>query len=391
MNASRTRLLVYGLSGGLLFLALVAFLTADRGAVRAADDPGSVDVAAALLEVDAIAVRREATRGGAELRAALSPVRQVTLAAEVEGRVIAVEAQEHRPVAAAAVLVRLDPTLAEAAVQRAEAAVLRTRATHKLTRLELARQRDLSSRQVTSAADLDRAESEERSAFAAAAEAAAQLADARARLDKTVITAPFPGVVNWLDLEVGAFLRPGDRVAELLDISAIELEVGVTDRQVVALREGDRVTVEVDVYPAERFEGAITRVGRAVDQRTQQYPVEIQVPNPGERLLPGMLGRARLWVGDARPAIHVPRRAARREFDLYHLYVLERDGAEGTVAQRRVATRAVPFRPELLEVTDGLEVGEWVAVSNVRELRNGQRVRLREQELQLAAPEPGGG
>lgn len=378
---SRTSLAVLAVAAGLCLLALAAFLTADRGAVRAAEEerlPGvSGGEDARALEVDAVAVRRAPARARAELRSLLKPARRVELAAEVEGRVTEVATEEHAHVEAEAVLVRLDRTLLLAAAKRAEAVVLRTRAAHRLAELELTRQRDLAERAVASAAELDRAESQERTTWAAAQEARAQLDDARARLEKAVIRAPFAGVVNWLDLEVGAYLRPGDRVAELLDLSEIELEVGLSDRQIIALRGGDPVVLEVDVFPGEAFEGRIDRIGRAADARTQQYPVEVRVPNPGERLLPGMVGRIRLEIGDASPAIHVPRRAIQREFEIDYLFVLERDAAGVTASRRRVVTRAVPFRPDLLEVMEGVEAGDLVAVSRVRELRTGQRVRVR--------------
>lgn len=378
----RTSTVVLGLAAAALTIGTALFLGADRGAVAAdgAELPGvgAAEVRGAL-EVEAFRVRHASTPVTAEVRAVLRGVRSVELAAEVEGRILEVPAEEHEPVAAGDVLVRLDPVLLEAAVERAQASLLRARAVHRLARLELDRQRDLAARQVASAAELDRAESEERASFAAAAEARASLADARARLAKTEIAAPFDGVVNWLDLEPGAYVRPGTRLAELIDLSAIEVEVGVSDRQVIVLRPGAAATVEVEVYPGERFAGTIARVGRAADSRTQQYPVEVRIPNPDERLLPGMVGRVQLQLGEGRASILVPRRATQREFDLDYVFVLEPDGASATVVRRRVQTRPVPFRPDLLEVVSGLEDGDWVAVSKLRELATGQRVRLLEK------------
>ena len=52
-------------------------------------------------------------------------------------------------------------------------------------------------------------------------------------------------------------------------------------------------------------------------------------------------------------------------------------GDAPTVRRRRVTTRPVPFRPDLLVVVDGLREGERIAVSRVRELRDGLPVRVR--------------
>ena len=183
-------------------------------------------------------------------------------------------------------------------------------------------------------------------------------------------------MVNSLDLEPGAYLQPGQAVVELLDLSAIEVEFGVTDREVVALQVGDPVSLRVDVFPEEWFDGTIARVGRAADERTRKYPVQAHVPNPDGRLLASMLAKVRFSVGDSSPAIWIPRRALQREFEIDYVFVLEGDSRTAAIRRRRVTTRPVPFRPGLIEVIEGLGDGERVAVSRVRGLREGQRVRV---------------
>ena len=165
-------------------------------------------------------------------------------------------------------------------------------------------------------------------------------------------------------------------MVELLDLSEIEVEFGVTDREVVALRVGDPVSLRVDVFPEEWFAGHIAQVGRAADERTRKYPVQAHVPNPDGRLLASMLGKVRFSVGDSSPAIWIPRRALQREFELDYLFVLEGDSSRPVARRRRVTTLPVPFRPGLIEVIEGLDDGERVAISGIRELREGQRVRI---------------
>ena len=358
-------------------------------AARSGTEPARPAAGHRALTVDALQVQRRARPVMAEIPSSLKPVRAVSVAAEVEGRVVSVDAVEHAPIEAGATLLRLDPTLLEAAVRRAEAALVRASASRRFAKLELERQRGLAERRIASPAELDRAEREERTSWAVVADAEASLSEARAWLEKTRIRAPFAGVVSWLDLEVGAYLRPGDRVAEIVDISGIEIEVGVTDRQVVALHAGDRVQVEVDVWPGEEFTGEIYRIGRAADDQTQQYPVEILLPNPEEQLLPGMLGLVKLRVGADRRVLQLPRRAVTREFEVDYVFVLVPSADGRRVERRRIVTRGVPFRPDLLEVTQGLESGEWLAVSRVRELREGQRVEFRGDPLDASAAQSG--
>jgi membrane fusion protein (multidrug efflux system) len=390
MTPKRVPLIVMTVAAAALLGAMLMFWTSPNAvaqrqreeavtATQGAGAPAAVasGVSAEVLHaVQAHVARREVGRVTTELSAVLAPIRSVVVAAEVGGRVVAVGAEEHEWVEADAVLIQIERTFLEASVERARAQVLRAEAARGLAVTELERQRGLAEREVASEAQLDRALNQERASYAALLDARAALTDARTRLEKTSITAPFAGVVNSLDLEPGAYLQPGQAVVELLDLTAIEVESGVTDREVVALQVGDPVSLRVEVFPEEWFAGTIAQVGRAADQRTRKYPVQAHVPNPDGRLLASMLGKLRFSVGDSSPAIWIPRRALQSEYELDYVFVLEGDTSTAVVRRRRVTTRSVPFRPGLIEVLEGLNDSERVAISGVRELREGQRVRV---------------
>ncbi len=333
------------------------------------------------IEIKARSVRSAPLPRTAEVTAVLEAVRHVTLVAEVEGRVVEVVAEEHAPVEPDAPLVRLESGFLEAASLRQEGALQRARANHELSRIELKRQRGLARQKVSSKADLDRAVNTERARLADVREAKAALADAKLRLAKAEIRAPFAGIVERMDVEVGAYLRVGERVADVLDLDEIEIEVGLTDHEVVALAVGDAATLRVDVWADEEFAGVVTGVARAVHPVSQKYPVQVRVPNPGHRLLPGMLGRVRLQLGEGVAAIRIPRSAAQSEFELSYVFVVEEVDGRSVVVRRPVSLRRVPFRPDLVEVLSGLQDGDRVAVSRIRELRDGLPVRVKGQAL----------
>jgi membrane fusion protein (multidrug efflux system) len=389
VRLQRVPLIVLGLAAGALAAAAVLFQTSpgavarrqQEAALQAAPAVGTAPASPAdegRATIDVLAAVRAQGEITAELSAVLAPIRSVVLAAEVSGRVVEVAAEEHEPVEAGDVLVRLERSLLRAGVERSEAQLLRAEAAHGLARTELARQRDLARRDVASTAELDRAQNQERATYAELLDARAALDDARTRLSKTVVAAPFGGFVNSLDLEPGAYVRAGEEIVELLDIDEIEVEFGVTDREVVALRRGDPIRLWVDVFAGEWFDGTIAQIGRAADRQTQKYPVEARVPNPEARLLPGMLGKVRFGVGDRAPAIRIPRRALQSEFELDYVFVVQGSGDKASVVRRRIAARLVPFRPDLVEVLEGLSEGERIAVSGVRELHDGRAVRVRE-------------
>ncbi len=387
MPALSLRIVLWG--AVVLLLGLAAWLSAsspgavsesearERESARAGEDLQESGLRASLA-VDSHPVQLSGERFRIDVSGILEPIRRVVVAAEVSGQVVSVDVAEHATVEKGQVLVRLDPALPEAAAMRSRATLLRAESLNRLARSELRRQRDLSKRGVTSQADLDRAESEARSTSAQVSEARAALNDAETRLAKTEIRAPFAGVVSSLDLDPGAYLQPGQAVLEIADLSEIEIKVGVSGRDRLGLAVGDRVEVSVQALPGETFEGRIASLGPTADAVTRKYPVPVVIENGDEKLLGGMLGTLRFELGDERRTLIVPRRAIRIEFDLQYLFVLEASGENRAITRRRrVETRPLPFRPEILEVIQGLEPGERIATTGVRELRDGQLVRLR--------------
>lgn len=86
-----------------------------------------------------------------------------------------------------------------------------------------------------------------------------------------------------------------------------------------------------------------------------------------------MLAHVRLEIGRA-PALRVPARSVIREFELDYVFLVD----EADVVRRaRVNTRPVPFRPDLVEITRGIDEGDRVAINGVEQLRAGLRVIAR--------------
>lgn len=356
-------------------LAVWGFYTSD-GAVKArerearlaAAQEGGVQASGPSLEVETEIARATPAAEIVELAGRLEPVRSTWVAAEIAGRIVDVPAEEHSPVARGELLVELDSALPRAELIRAEAS-------HLLAKSALTRQQRLGSRSVASEAELDAAIAEERRAWAAVLEA-------RTRVAHTRITAPFDGLVNALDLDPGTYVQPGTRIAEVLDLSVLEVQVLVGDRQVGSLTAGDRASVRIDVLGNEPFEGRIARVAGAPLDGGTRYPVVVELEAPtasdgaaseARRPRPGMLAHVRFEIGQA-AAIRLPARAILREFELDYVYVLD---AEDRATRARVATRPVPFRPDRVEITSGLDEGQRVIVTAVDQLRDGMRVLVR--------------
>jgi RND family efflux transporter MFP subunit len=321
-------------------------------------------------------VRSVPIRARVEISGVLEPRRSVQVFAETRGPVIAVGAEELDRVDAGTLLVAIDPLLAEVALEQAEAAVTRRTSELALARSNLERRRSLTDRGAASTSDLDDAVNAEKVAAAALRENRAELKRARDDLSKKTIVAPFGGVLRSFTAEVGEYVHVGQPLGELLDVTTARLKIGLSDREVVSVRAGQPATVRVEAHAGEVFEGQVLRVGAAADRVNKKFPVEIEIPNPDGRLLPGMVATAALELGAGETRAVIPRDATLDEFGLRFVWVIAREGEGGvwTARRRRVAVRPLPFRPGEFEVLSGLAEGEEIAVTATRQLRDGERV-----------------
>lgn len=371
MPRKRVNLMVSTLAASLAVagVALLASTPDDPAAVAEVTAPARAAARVPELEVAAAPVR-----DAVEVSGVVEPIRRVVLTAEVPGRIAALGARAHDAVQAGQMIVQLDDSLLGAALARADGALLRARSADRLAQLELERFRSLETRGVVSAAELDRAANDERAARGALAEAEALRREAAELLARATVRAPFDGVLNDLPHEVGDRLDVGARIGEVLDLAEVEVHVGVSEREIVALRPGDPVTLTVEVHAGQRFPAVIRRVASARDDVTRKFPVEVVAANPARRLLPGMVARVGLQASEERTAIRIPRHATLEEFGVTYVYVLEA-GADGPVARRRrIGVRPVAFRPTEVEVVDGLAPGERIAAGNLRSLADGMAV-----------------
>jgi len=346
-----------------------------------APDPEKIASAGVQNPLREIRVTRMVTqlvRARVERSSILEPRRSVRVFAETRGSVIEVGAEALDRVEVEQLLLRIDPLQAEVAIERANANVARSQSELALARSNLKRRRSLSKRNVTSAAELENAENQEKVALAMLRQSRAELKQAKDELENKTIKAPFAGVLRSFDVELGEYVQEGQELGELLDLSAARTVIGLADSEIVAVRAGQRVDVEVEALPGETFQGEVLRVGAASDPRTGRFPVEIEIPNPDVRLLPGMVVRVGIDLEEERLRMLIPREVSIDEFGLRFVWVVGREGNERLVRRRRIEVRSLPFRPADFEVVSGLAVGEEIAVTSMRRLREGESVRVGE-------------
>lgn len=188
------------------------------------------------------------------------------------------------------------------------------------------------------------------------------------RIRDTYVKAPISGIINKKYVELGAYVSPGNKMFDIVDVSRLKLAVAVPEMQVVQLKVGDKVRVSSNVFPEASYEGRITFIAAKGDN-TLNYPVEMEVTNiSGKQLKAGMYGTAHFEMPDMAPAVLVPRTAFVGGVNSNQVYVMEGNTAK---LRKVVAGRILGDR---VEIRDGLHEGETVITSGQINLVDGSKV-----------------
>lgn len=212
---------------------------------------------------------------------------------------------------------------------------------------------------------------------AALAAAEALLSRAKAEADRLWLRAPFAGVIDSVEVEVGEWVQTGTPIATLLALDPIVVRAEVSELDVGYVKVGDTAILKL-VNGAE-LKGEVRHLSRVASEGTRTYPVEIALPNPDRAIPAGMTAEVNLYAAPVM-AVTVPR----------SVITLSEEGELGlrTVGADNIAhftsVELIDDTPEGL-VLAGVPAGTRIIVSGQDLVRDGEKVHVQEVETAQAA------
>jgi multidrug efflux system membrane fusion protein len=311
----------------------------------------------------------------------------VQVTAEVEGAVAEVRFHEGDRVGPDTVLLRIDPERYRLEFQRAEASFKKAEADARRAEDEWRRREKLAAQQLVSEEEVNRArqEAERLGAEAAAAKAALDWAAANRR--RSEVRAPRAGVINTRSVDTGRFVKNGDVLATLVDLSRLRLRFKLSEAESLRARVGNNVSFKVASIGARAFEARVYHVGEIADPATRQVEVLAWVRNPGV-LKPGFFAEVAVATEQHPGALVVPEGAIQASEAGFIAYVVD----QGKARQRPVQI-GLRTGTGVVEILSGLSAGEQVVTQGSDRLADGVPVQGAGGEAKGgvgAAPSAGG-
>jgi membrane fusion protein (multidrug efflux system) len=329
---------------------------ADAAKPNDAAKPAAPAPAAKGLPVKAETVKISNVADDVSAVGSLLAEESVIIRPEIDGRIVALHFQEGQAVAAGARLVSIDSTEyeAQAAAQRADL---------KTEEQRLARTKDLYEQKFISKDALD-------VQVGNVARLKAHVDEAESRTAKTIIRAPFAGILGLRQVSPGAYVKAGNDIVRLENVSSIKVDFRIPENYLSKIRPNQEIAVKLDAYPGEDFKGRVYAVEPVVDERTRTIAMRARIPNKGFKLKPGMFVRVAVTLDNRPNAVIIPEEAIWPQGKSSFVYRVI-DG-KAALTKVEIGNRS----PGSVEILKGLAANDMVITDGQMKLKDGAPVSV---------------
>ncbi len=261
-----------------------------------------------------------------EASGTINPVNTVSVGSTVSGLIKEIYVDFNSEVKKGQILAQIDPANFQASVDQAtaqinnaEANLAKLNAITEMSRKTYTRYKNLYAKNFIAKSELDQAESDYLSNLAQVGAAKATIAQARAtyntamtNLGYTKIVAPVDGTVISREIDLGSPVAASFQAPELFtiaqDLTKMQIEVNVSEADIVKVKEGQEVTYTLDGYPDSTFSGKVTqvRISPTTVSNVVTYVVIVDVNNEDLKLVPGMTANVSIITNKSENVLCAP-------------------------------------------------------------------------------------
>jgi RND family efflux transporter MFP subunit len=321
---------------------------------------------------DVLTVQSNALASGPVITGSIQPERKADLRAEVSAVVLQVLKENGEPVKRGDVLVKLDETSIRDSLMSAEESVRAATQAFEQSQRALERLKTLRASGMTSAQALDDAEVRRNNAQSEVSAARARLALARQQVGRTVVRAPFDGIVSDRKVSNGDTAAIGKELLKVIDPTSMRYEGRVSADKISTVKVGQRVSYHINGYGDRQFSGVVKRIDPSANEVTRQ--VEVLVGLTGEQpRVSGLYAEGRIDA-ESSSVLMVPESALVKSGDKTYAWKVNAGGKSLVKADLDIGAR--DQRTGAYEVKSGLAAGDLVLRAPNSSLKDGQAVQM---------------
>jgi len=329
-----------------------------------------------VFPVSTAQAERRAVSGTKSYPGSAVPLQETEIRAEVSGYITKIHAGDGASVAAGDLLYEIDGIRYQAARDQAKATLEIARANLERTQKDLARYQSLAEQDAIAKQTLDYALTDVNNQKAQVQAAQAALVSAETNLERSVIRAPFAGMVGISQVRNGALVSAGTTLLNTISsVDPVAVEFQIAEREIpefLAYRAG-KAHAHIDVLLPDGMpyggSGRISTLDRAVDPTTGTLKVRATFHNTGNTLRAGMNLTVNVVSGSETEQLVIPIKAVRDQLGDYNVFVVN---DSSRVEQQRVELGMKV--DDQVVVKSGLAEGQKIVVDGIMNMRSGVKV-----------------
>jgi len=319
------------------------------------DKAGSGQFSMPPMPVEVAVVSEQKMADKFEAVGTIEAIEEVTIVSEIDGVITEIPFEEGSYIKKGDLITKLDDSQLEAELIRAEALYNQSESTYNRTK-------KIVEQKAGTPQDLD-------DALASLKVAEANLKLAKTRFNKTMIVAPFNGMIGARKVSVGTFLRAGVPITELANLNEIRVSFSAPEKYLSQLRKGAEVIVSTTVYPGHEVKGKIIAIEPVLDPETRSAVITAKVPNPGQKFRPGMSANIAVVLSERMNALTIPNESFFASGNQSFVFIVNPD----STVQRVPVTLGLQLA-DVVEVTNGLNADTKVVRAGHQKLFEGAKV-----------------
>ncbi len=313
---------------------------------------------ATVIPVETYTVSMKGTDNSFKVNGSVTPLREISAVAEVQGQVTSVSASLGNKVKVNQVLAEVQNELLKAQCEYEKANL--EKAKRDLDRFETLSKTNAATSQQFEAARLTYLNAQ------------STFISVKKQYENTYIRAPFNGIITKRFIEKGSYLTSGQAAFSIAETDKVKFIAKLTVAEAAEIAVHDALDITIDALQGTTYKGKVTAIGVTTDE-SKRYDIEIEIANSGSgqnMILPGMFGTAIFPGKKNQKNLLIPRRAVTGSMKNPKVFVV----TGNSVSEREIVAESV--NDAFVRVVSGLQSGEIVVTAGQINLVNGSKVKL---------------
>lgn len=200
------------------------------------------------------------------------------------------------------------------------------------------------------------------------------VAQMRAQLGKTIVKAPFSGVIDEVITEKGQVVGPGQQLMRIVNLSDMYVSANVPESFIGKIKNGAIVDVEVK-STGKIYKGKVRQIGNYINPNNRNFSIEVAVPNSDNLLRPNQVAVLKIEDYKKANAILVPESiVTENAVGEKIIYTVDTSGKEPKAIKKTIVVGLTSGAN--IEVKSGLNKGEQIIIEGARSVQNGDVVEI---------------